>query len=278
MDCYKSDYNIETKYFFSGNKIIVHEWWHGDEEHPEGYYWGEQVVEISDFSDSTFELNWGKTSDVRNCNQKIEMLANGVLKIFSTENYCDENNSYTYTDYFYNPDDENSYTPSLPGVGLYQEDPEFVNVVNVIDNPKEIVKYMEENVNFKELGAYHSPYQTYLSKEGQCIDYAVFSCAIAHYHGYECFIVVMNWWESSDLSHAITVYDMGDYYTYSSNYIYYDQKFNCIEDCINHCASTYVWYIEGELSSYSIYNWGCYYYRNFHLFNKGARSRGIQLQ
>ncbi|GAH57029.1 unnamed protein product, partial [marine sediment metagenome] len=173
-----------------GNKIIVHEWVRGDTDYPGEYYLGEQVVEISDFSDGTFELYWTPFPE-SSSNQKIEILANGVLKIFSTGNYLynDKISSFACTDYFYNPEDENSYIPSLPGVGLYQDDPEFINLVKTLDSPKKIVKYMEDKFNYKVLWGLHSPYQTYLSKEGDCGDYAVFASFIAHFHGYECFHV-----------------------------------------------------------------------------------------
>jgi len=240
-----------------GNKIIVHEWIRGDTEHPEDYDLGEEVVEISDFSDGTFELNWWISSDEwsGSCNQKIEMLANGVLKIFSAGNYFYQNEyiGFACTDFFYNPEDENSYIPSLPGFGLYQDDPEFVNLVNALDSPKKIVKYMEDNFNYRLIWGPNSPYQTYLSKEGLCADYAVFACFIANFHGYECFHVGISW--TNGKSHAITVYNMGDYYTYSSVYLYFDKRFNSIEECVNHCTSTYIGY---NLSFYEVYNWDYY--------------------
>jgi len=157
----------------------------------------------------------------------------------------------------------------LPGVGLYQDDPEFVNVVNALDGPKKICQYMENNINYKELSGPHSPYQTYLSKEGDCADYAVFASAIANFHGYECFYILMYW--TSDMCHAITVYNMGDYYTYSSNCLYFGQRFNSIEECVNHCASTYIGDIEGNLSSYEVYNWDYYNYRTSPLFGFAKR-------
>ena len=119
---------------------------------------------------------------------------------------------------------------------------------------------MENNFNYKALNGPHSPYQTYLSKEGDCADHAVFSAAIANYHGYECFFVGMGW--TSGVGHAITVYNMGGYYNYSSVDVYIEQRFNSIEECINHCVTSYIGYIEGNLSAYDIYNWNYYYYRN----------------
>lgn len=176
----------------SGNNIIIHEWTEGDEEHSEDYYWGEQVVEIPDSFNGTFELNWTIYSDA-SCNQKIELLANQVLKIFSTIYNYEYDYSYTYTDYFYNPEDENSYIPSLPGVGLYQEDPEFVNVVGSRNTPKKICQYMKDNFKWKSHDGRYSPYQFYLQKEGDCGDHAHFSCFLAHFHGYECYFVFLRW-------------------------------------------------------------------------------------
>lgn len=257
----------KVKIHSSGNKIIVREWTEGDEEHPEDYYWGEKVVEMTDFSDGTFGVNW--TFSEWSCHQKIEMFANGVLKVFSTANLQDGDDSFSYTDYFYNPEAIDSYIPSLPGVGLYQDDPEFINLVNTLHSPRKIVKYMEDKFNFKELNGPHSPYQTYLSKEGDCGDHAVFACAIANFHGYECFYILMYW--TSDMCHAITVYNMGDYYTYSSNCLYFGQRFNSIEECVNHCASTYIGFIEGILSSYEVYNWDYYNYRTSSLVGFAKR-------
>ena len=249
----------KVKIHSSGNKMIIHEWRWGSEEHPEDYDWGEQVVEMSDFSDGTLQLNWTTYSEW-SCIQKIEILANGVLKVFSTENYYDEDFSSTYTDYFYNPEDENSYIPSLPGVGLYQDNPEFINLVNTLDSPKKICQYMEDNFYYKEIIGPHSPYQTYLSKEGDCGDHAVFTCAIANFHGYECYYIMMHW--TCGGCHANTVYNMGGYYTYSNNWVYYGQRFNSIEECVNHCASAYIGYFEGNLSFYEVYSWDYYNYRN----------------
>jgi len=243
------------------NQFLISVWMAGQSynDQPLYYYWGEQIVEISDFSDGTLELNWTTYSEW-SCNQKIMLLANGVLKIFSTEHNYAGDYSLTYTDYFYNPEAINSYIPSLLGSGLYQDDSEFVDIVNALDGPKKICQYMENNINYKALSGPHSPYQTYLSKEGDCADYAVFASAIANFHGYECFIIIMYW--TSNACHAITVYNMGNYYTYSSNYLYFDQNFDSIEECVNHCASTYIGFIEGTLSSYEVYNWDYYNYRN----------------
>jgi len=246
--------------YYSGNKIIVHEWEKNYGQFSEDYDWGERVAEISDLSDGKHELNWATSYDEWSFNQKIEILDNGVLKVFSILDYYDEDSNLTCTDYFYNPEDENSYAPSLPGVGLYQDDSEFINLVKTLNSPFKIVKYMEKNFNYKELDGPHSPYQTYLSKEGDCADHAVFACAIANYHGYESFFVGMGW--TSGVGHAITVYDMGDYYIYSNVDVYIDQRFNSIEECVNHCATGYVGYIAGNLSAYDIYNWNYYYYRN----------------
>ena len=115
---------------------------------------------------------------------------------------------------------------------------------------------MEKNFNWKHLDGPHSPYQTYLSKEGDCADHAVFANCIAHFHGYESYHTLIEW--TNGTYHSIVVYDMGNHYTYSSVDLYFNQTFNSIEACVNHCTSSY----EYILSNYEVFDWNYYGYRN----------------
>ena len=241
-----------------GNNIYIHVWDRGNPDHPEDYDWGVQNFTISDLfnNDDVIKLHWEYYSNA-SCDQEMEVLNNGVLQVKSTKTYNDQDVSYSYTDYFYNSKADNSFIPDISGVGLYQEDPAFVNLVYQLDSPQKICQYMEKYFNWKHLDGPHSPYQTYLNKEGDCADHAVFANCIAHFHGYESNHVVIYW--TNDHCHSIVVYDMGDYYTYSSVYLYFRQSFNSIEACVNHCTSTYVGYI---LSEYEVYDWDHYNYRN----------------
>jgi len=247
----------------SGNYIYIHVWEEGivsniffNENHPEDYDWGVQNFKISDSFSNVIKLHWDSFSNW-SCDQEMEVLNNGVLKVKSTENYYDPNYSFSYTDYFYNSEADNSFIPDISGIGLYQEDPEFVNLVYQLDSPKKICQYMEKYFSYKVLNGPHSPYQTYLLKEGDCADYAVFANCIAHFHGYESYHVLIEW--TNGTYHSIVVYDMGDHYIYSSNYLYFSQLFNSIEAFINHCTSSYAGYI---LSKYEVFDWNYYNYRN----------------
>jgi hypothetical protein len=186
----------------------------------------------------------------------METLSNGVLKIETTKTYHDQNIVYSYTDYFYNSQENDSFLPTISGMGLYQEDPGFVNIVNQLDSPREICQYMDKYFNYKVLDGPHSPYQTYLSKEGDCGDHAVFAANIAHFHGYDCYYAGIEW--TNDQRHAIVVYEMGDHYTYSSVTQYFNQSFDSIIDCVNHCTSRFGY----TLSDYEVFNWDYYSYRN----------------
>jgi len=239
-----------------GNYLYIHVWHRGSLDHPESYDWGIQNYKISDSFNGVIKLHWDYFSNASD-DQEIKVLNNGVLKIKSTRTDRDKDVSYSYTDYFYNPKAGNSFIPDISGVGLYQEDPEFVNLVYQLDSPQKICQYIEKNADYKILYGPHSPYQSYLSKEGDCGDAAVFTNCIAHFHGYESNYVYIEWTNGN--AHAIVVYDMGDYYTYSSVYLYFSQSFNSIEACVSHCTSTYVGYI---LSEYEVFDWNYYNYRN----------------
>jgi len=247
----------KVKIYISGNYIYVHVWIGGYEDYPEGYDLGVQNFKITDPFNDVIILHWDPFSNVSG-DQEMEVLSNGVLKVKSTENYYDQDISYSFsfTDYFYNSEAENSFIPDISGVGLYQEDTQFVNLLYQLDSPKKICDYMEKYINYKVLNGPHSAYQTYLSKEGDCADHAVFANNIAHFHGYKSNHVHIEW--TNDIYHAIVAYDWGDHYTYSSTQLYVSQSFNSIEACVNHCTSRFG-YI---LSDYEVYDWDNYNYRN----------------
>ena len=236
-----------------GNNLNVHVWHKGNPDHPEDYDFGMQNYKIPDSFDGLIELHWDYFSNSSE-DHTMEILSNGVLKVRITRTHDDDDFIYNYTDYFYNPQADNSFFPTISGMGLYQEDSVFVNLVYQLDNPQKICQYMEENFNYElQKGAY-SPYQTYLSKEGDCAAHAIFANRIAHFHDYESNYVSIKL--TNGYTHAIVIYDMGNHYTYSSNHLYFSQSFNSIEACVNHCISDFG-YI---LSSYDLYEWD--HYRN----------------
>jgi hypothetical protein len=239
----------------SGGNLSVHVWYSGNPDHPEDYDFEVQNYEITDSFDGEIELHWDYFSNSSE-DHIMEILSNGVLKIKSTKTYHDQNIVYSYTDYFYNPQADDSFSPTISGMGLYQDDSEFVNLVDQLDNPRKICQYMDKYFNYKALNGPHSPYQTYLTKEGDCGDHAVFAANIAHFHGYECYYAGIEWINGN--SHAIVVYNHGDHYTYSSVQQYFSQSFDSILDCVNHCTSRF----GNILSSYDVYDWDYYNYRN----------------
>jgi len=242
-------YLSKVEIYSIGNYIYIHVWEEGNA------IYGVQNFKISDLfnDDDVIKLHW-ESLPSWSCDQEMEVLNNGVLKVKATEYYFDY--SFSWTDYFYNSEADNSFIPNISGMGLYQEDPEFVNLVYQLDSPEKICQYMEKYISYKILIGPHSPYQTYLSKEGDCGDYAAFANGIAHFHGYESYHVVIKW--TNGIAHAIVVYDMGDHYTYSDPYLYFSQSFNGIEACVNHCSSSFG-YI---LSDYMVLDWNYCHYKN----------------
>ena len=118
-----------------GDYIYIHVWYRGNPDHPEDYDWGVQNFKISDSFNGVIKLRWDYFSNASH-DQEIEVLSNGVLKIKSTKTYHDKDVSFSYTDYFYNSEVENSFIPDISGMGLYQEDPEFVKLVYQLNSPE----------------------------------------------------------------------------------------------------------------------------------------------
>jgi hypothetical protein len=238
-----------------GSNLYIHVWHSGNPDHPEDYDFGMQNYQITDFFGGLVKLHWDYFSNSSE-DHTMEILSNGVLKIEIIKTYHDQNIVYSYTDYFYNLQVEDSFAPPIYGMGLYQEDTGFVNLVYQLDSPRKICQYMDRYFNYKVLDGPHSPYQTYLSREGDCGDHAVLASNIAHFHGYDCNYISMKW--TNGHSHAIIVYNMGDHYTYSSVQQYFNQSFDSILDCVNHCTSDFGY----VLSDYEIFNCDYYNYRN----------------
>jgi len=111
------------------------------------------------------------------------------------------------------------------------DDLEFVELINSLNTPEKICKYMEGfewNISIHT----YSPYQMYLANlegwndTGDCDDFANFATWIAHQHGYKVYKIMM-WCKYTGfyglpliLPHVMGIYVEGGKYTYSNNYLY----------------------------------------------------------
>ena len=127
----------------------------------------------------------------------------------------------------------------LTGCGLFnvngwicpEDDQEFMELVNSLNTPEKICKYME---SFKWNISLHtySPYQMYLANlkdyndTGDCDDFATFATWVARYHGYEVYRIYL-WGKFTGfyglpliLPHVMGVFVEDGKYTYSNCYLY----------------------------------------------------------
>jgi len=240
--------------FIKSNKIILKEWEFGSNDHPEDYYWGETELDIDDFIDNEVSVQWKWST--RGCIQQISLRENGVMCVSSEKYYFDNRESWTFEDYFYKPNDNEVYAPTLINFGLYQKDPIFIDLVYKLNCPDKIVQYMEENFEWELHNGSYSPYQFFLKKYGDCGDFACFSCHLANFHGYDCQHIYLKW--QANGGHSICVYSFDNFYTYSSNDRYFTGPFESVEACVNHCRLRF----SNDLYYYKIYDCDYYGYRN----------------
>jgi hypothetical protein len=130
---------------------------------------------------------------------------------------------------------------SISGCGLFNldgwvipDDTKFLVLIQELDTPEKIGDYMLDNFESEE-HPYISltPYQLYITKKGDCNDFATFAIYIAHFHGYETYQILMLFPKPIypiDTWHAIPIFKEGNYYTFSENQWYFNQCHNSFAD------------------------------------------------
>jgi len=145
------------------------------------------------------------------------------------------------------------------GCGIYNleyfvipDDAEFIAVVESLDTPKKICAYMEENFTHKLTIFAYTPYQMWLlntqDKFGDCNDYATWAVFVAHYHGYEVYLILVD--ASYKYSHVLGVF-MEDGYSYSDNWSYNNIEANTFKEIVDHHIKKW----GAELYGYKVYDY-----------------------
>jgi len=120
----------------------------------------------------------------------------------------------------------------LSGCGIYNlsyftvpNDIQFLECVAELDTPEEISNYMIENFTYEihDFTA-QSPYELYLSKKGDCDEFADFGTFIADYHDYETFQIKI--FDNTLFTHYVAVYDEDIWLSITDNQYYYFGLYN----------------------------------------------------
>jgi len=113
------------------------------------------------------------------------------------------------------------------GSGLYNlnnfvlpDDIEFLIVIEEIYTPEKIGNYMLENFTYEAHNfTAQSPYELFLSKKGDCDEFAKFGVFIADYHGYETYQIGLTF-KTTSMTHWIGIY-VEDKLSFTNNRMYY---------------------------------------------------------
>ena len=114
----------------------------------------------------------------------------------------------------------------LTGCGIFDlnkwtvpQDTEFIELVNTLNTPEKICNYMQDNFTYQYHSLYApSPYKLWLTKNGDCNDFATFGIFIANYHGYETYTIKV-YYKNTFKTHLLGVY-VEDMLSFSENWIY----------------------------------------------------------
>ena len=144
------------------------------------------------------------------------------------------------------------YIYNLSGFTL-PDDEEFLAVIQELDTPEKTCQYMEDNFTYR-LSPYISstPYQMYISKIGDCNDYATFAQFVANYHGYKTYLIKIIY-SNYKFPHVIAIYNFSGYLHFSDNQSYVSTGYSDFEDIVK--IDTLLFQYTHIWSSYTVYDY-----------------------
>ena len=130
------------------------------------------------------------------------------------------------------------------------DDLDFIILVDELNTPEKISDYMMDNFKYGFVKGLITPYELYLTKVGNCNDFAYFGRWIAHYHDYSTYWIRI-FFTTGTSRHIIQIYVEGEY-NYSTN-----QKYCPIQaDTFRGCVLDYIlYYSKKELEKFDVYNY-----------------------
>jgi len=156
--------------------------------------------------------------------------------------------------------------------GMNEYNPQFISLLNELNTPLKLLNFLS-TCHYEEHDGAYTPYEFYIGKEGDCVDYTVFSCYVLHYHNYGVYSVRIEFFNES-LARVITVFahkNTDQYFGYtlvkygyiSGRNIYPTGYFNTL-DTIEDCVYNFTKWPEGEgyiVKSYEVCPWNYFSYR-----------------
>ncbi len=139
---------------------------------------------------------------------------------------------------------------------IWPDDIEFMACIGELDTPEKIGGYMLENFTYKAHIFYApSPYKLWLTKKGDCNDFATFGVFVANYHSYETYQIKIFYYGTS-YNHRIAVYIEDEGMSFTDNGYYFnnwDNWFDTFREIVDFDCSELP--DDLELKKYIVYDY-----------------------
>ena len=148
----------------------------------------------------------------------------------------------------------------------------FISLLDKLNTPLELITFLS-TCHYEKHDSIYTPYEFYIKKEGDCVDFGIFNCYVLHYHDYNVYSVPIFFLNESS-GHLLTVFEYkdtdADWYWGSRM-----DKYGIIDvsslissvstplDSIEDCVDLYMgwWGDTYTLASYEVHPWNYCGYR-----------------
>ena len=157
--------------------------------------------------------------------------------------------------------------------GMDEYDSQFIALLDKLNTPLKLLVFLS-TCHYEEHDGAYTPYEFYIGKEGDCVDFSIFSCYVLHYHDYVVYSVPILFLNES-AGHLLTVFEYkdtdADWYWGSTmdkyGVINVSSLFSSVSPPLNSieaCADLYMgwWGDAYTLARYEVHSWNYCGYRN----------------
>ena len=133
------------------------------------------------------------------------------------------------------------------------DDSQFISLIEELNTPILVLEYMRKNFKYRYSKYAKSPYQLWITGEGDCNDFALFFVFMVNYQGIDTWQIRIIF-DDSNINHWLGVYKAENQilYTYTTNQYYGDDNEQpSFEEIVN----TYCEYNKRIWKKYEVYNY-----------------------
>ena len=156
--------------------------------------------------------------------------------------------------------------------GMNEYDSQFISSLDKLKTPSELLNFLS-TCHYEEHDGAYTPYEFSIGKEGDCVDFSIFSCYVLHYHDYNVYSVPIFFLNEPE-GHLLTIFEFKDtdvdWYWGSTmdkyGVINVKSLFNSVSPALNSieaCVNSYIDFLGDSytLASYEVNPWNYSSYR-----------------